>query len=289
MLNKRICKELLNESFQGIKEFKVHSCFDHSINLIDRQDNLITILDQTKGMMPFSILFPSLPVIKEKDSVFLDHGTISINGKCIELQGFTSYDGSIDDFQGVLNWENLKRHFDELADFLKNQGNKDGILPLVIGSKLNERNKMIHEDYLNWQKSYENQIDFDILTKGMIGYGNGLTPSFDDMMCGLMISDIYFCKASGADISRMIERNRIMFPDWKDRTNLISCHMLKMAGNGICSEAVKKLLNLLYQEEINLKDDLTEVKNFGHSSGTDILCGIYLSIKNKIEYNKRML
>ena len=69
MLNKMICKQLLEESYKNERELQVHFLFEHSINLIDKNDRLITILDNTKTMMPCSIMLPSLPQISDKEKI----------------------------------------------------------------------------------------------------------------------------------------------------------------------------------------------------------------------------
>ncbi len=287
-MNEMICGQLLKEIDTGKREFRVHSCFDHSINLVDRDNSMITILDQTKIMMPYSIMLSYLPKVSLEDSFIFYQGKILIHDRQeIDLRNFEIYDGSINGLNTRLNWEILDEHFKMLTDFLKECGSEEGILPLVMQYKLNKMSEIIQKDYLDWQEAYEMDVNFETLTQDMIGFGPGLTPSFDDLLCGLMVSDLYFYQVLGKDINEIIRKNRSLISNYREKTNLISFHMLKMAASGLCNAAVKELLISLYISKDDLKDILMRIRCFGHSSGTDILCGVYLSIKNKIERKGR--
>ena len=284
MLNKRICKQLLEESYKNERELQVHSLFEHSINLIDKNDRLITILDNTKSMMPCSIMLPSLPQISDKEKILLSSGKIFLNeDKEIDLRDFEIYDGSSENLCLEMDWERVGKRFKELSLFLLQNGRHDGMYPFIMNSQLNSLNQIIYEDIIAWQKSYKTQVDFVTQTQNLIGLGVGLTPSFDDMLCGLILSDIFYCQALKMDIHKIIEKYHEVLSNAKSKTNLISYHMLRMAADGLANQAVKKLLNSFYCDDDNFVKMMYEVKDFGHSSGTDILCGIYCSIKDKIE------
>ena len=283
-MNTRVCKYLLEESIGVERKFKVHSKFEHSVNLIDENGCLITILDKTKVMMPYSIMIPFLSFVNDEEFILCDGKMMSKRKQCIDLMGFDPYDGFILGINGKVDWKRIEIHFKELDRFLKDYGSRDGMLPLVMNEKLSKINNIIYNDYCDWLHSYENRKkDFTILTQKMVGFGTGLTPSFDDLLCGLIISDLHFYKGKTDQFDKNTKNYKGILSDCKKKTNTISYHMLEMASDGLCSEAVKNLLTAFYGKQDNLESVFEKVMNFGHSSGTDILCGVYLSIKTKLK------
>ena len=100
-----------------------------------------------------------------------------------------------------------------------------------------------------------------------IGAGEGLTPAFDDFLSGMLLAD------------RWVGANQIVVPESfvsvaKSRTTAQALQQLLFAANGCMSLRFEAFLRQLLLEKIR-STDVVKILNYGHSSGTDILCGIW--------------
>lgn len=100
---------------------------------------------------------------------------------------------------------------------------------------------------------------------GLIGLGEGLTPSGDDFLCGVLAA-AYLCSGKAAKLcaalnGRIMERLLL--------TNDISAAFLKCACAGLFSQPVIEL-----HEKVDLAHSRRSFAAIGHSSGADTLSGI---------------
>mgnify|MGYP003831299705 FL=1 len=100
-----------------------------------------------------------------------------------------------------------------------------------------------------------------------VGAGEGLTPAFDDFLSGMLLAD------------RWVGANQIAVPEnfarmAADKTTVQALQQLLFAVDGRMSLRFETFLHRLLLEEIRTAD-VIKIMNYGHSSGTDILCGIW--------------
>ncbi|HNW11396.1 MAG TPA: DUF2877 domain-containing protein [Candidatus Rifleibacterium sp.] len=105
-----------------------------------------------------------------------------------------------------------------------------------------------------------------------VGAGEGLTPAFDDFLSGMLLAD------------RWIGANQIAVPEnfasvAKKKTTVQAEQQLLFAADGRMSLRFEEFLYRLLLEDIKTKD-VVKILNYGHSSGTDILCGIWHYLNN---------
>ncbi|SET20487.1 DUF2877 domain-containing protein [Thorsellia anophelis] len=118
--------------------------------------------------------------------------------------------------------------------------------------------------------------------KQLIGFGDGLTPSGDDFLVGLIISFKYFKHKRLHSLLK-----RAIVGHWKN-THKISRAFLKAAIDGFVSEPLANSLDSLYQfitiDKHNQKvtnDLIHSIKHLftiGHSSGIDALTGLVFGV-----------
>jgi hypothetical protein len=110
----------------------------------------------------------------------------------------------------------------------------------------------------------------------MIGLGEGLTPSGDDFIGGLLfcirkLQDLYklYHPSVFSKLEEFLER-------LKSRTNLISYTMLKDHANGYASETLHTFIYELLSghDRVHLRYLGSELIQIGHSTGWDILAGV---------------
>ena len=108
-------------------------------------------------------------------------------------------------------------------------------------------------------------------TQQFCGYGTGLTPSFDDFISGMLLTDRYY------------NRNKILLTasylkTLYKKTTQVSCQQIMFCNMGVLNTAFEQFLYKICQTEIK-SHEILKLLNFGHTSGTDILCGISAYLK----------
>ena len=118
--------------------------------------------------------------------------------------------------------------------------------------------------------------DMSTLTK-IIGSGEGLTPSSDDFLLGLMwVTDIV-----------LLNNNRIKYHVEKAlktvKTTSVSSEFYSCALKGFYSHNLIRLGNSIRTgRQSNIKDSITEILDFGHNSGKFLLYGVIFGIKRLV-------
>lgn len=106
----------------------------------------------------------------------------------------------------------------------------------------------------------------------MVGLGKGLTPSGDDFLCG-MLAGITYC-SNEQKVAELLSELKKYTAEAAKETNDISGAFLKCAVDGYHNEAIMKL---------PMQDNSTKIADLfsgiGHSSGADMLCGIYFAVE----------
>lgn len=193
--------------------------------------------------------------------------------------------------------------------------------PIVFPNKPNRENKLIFlniEKQLSekldtvgfFRKTYQNNLEkeqHDVLLKRrkalrkaiednncfmieeevprLIGYGNGLTPSGDDFLTGLLlvVNSINYPFVNLKNSLNKTVKGHL------SRTNDISQHQLCHAIEGVALEPVMAFLREMYLEKIDdiqLEILLNQVLSIGSSSGSDMLAGILFGLE--VTYQKIM-
>jgi len=305
MIASNICKDLIQDILNDKVRGEVHSVYKNSFNIITLDQKIVTILAPNKSMSPNSlkiideICFLYLD-IKQGDMVIFYKTHMSIVNKEVNIY-----------YNEAIEWDNCpnftfikekKEILDEklflIGQYLQQSGSRDGIYPLLNtleeienieivlnkGYILSKSELFIYKRFIDFIKAFkDNKIDvISQLTNKIIGFGAGLTPSMDDFICGIMISNIYLSYFLDLDINQAYNINTEIVKNIDNKTTKISEEMLKLSSKGKVSEDIRQLLVCLLSNEdkINIKDKISKVADFGHSSGTDILCGIYIGAKS---------
>ncbi|WP_352418786.1 DUF2877 domain-containing protein [Proteiniborus sp.] len=306
MIASNICKDLYESLQRNRLKGQIHSVFDNSFNVIDQDNHLISFLGPNKPMAPRSIK------LTEKIS-FIDLGFEQ--GQKLEFYDdfvFLKENNIIISFDKALLWnkepllfsdidlakdsmENVFRKLCLMGTFILEEGKKEGIVPLLktLEGKikgiepildnnilLSKREEFIRERFLAFIDSYlkENIEEIPLRSKDIIGFGIGLTPSMDDFLSGMMVSRIYLSSYLNHDFKKAIEINKAIVKNIKNKTTLVSEEMLKYSSMGEVNEDVRNLMaTFLSNSSTNtFYKYLKKVADFGETSGTDMISGIYI-------------
>lgn len=300
MIATHICKDLYECILSESKHGTVHSIFKNSINILGDDGKFISVIGPNKPMSPNAI----------KVDILNSFNHIKINTR--EKGQFTKdffsskhlyiYYGSCELWDKRINfsykkdsYENLLLKLQQMGDFILYHGYKSGIFPVLqtledefnYADNILDRNIIlgkselfIKDRFLEFIKSFRDskQDEINLKAKKIIGFGAGLTPAMDDFLSGLMIANIYINHYLESNLDNVNKINYEIIKDMDKITTFVSEEMLKSSSKGEANEDIRNLMLGLVgtstkEEFIKLT---IKVADLGHSSGTDILCGIYI-------------
>ena len=132
----------------------------------------------------------------------------------------------------------------------------------------------------------ENPVVIDLLTN-LLGYGEGLTPSGDDFICGFLLAahawkDIL---APNYELKEIINQIVISAPK---KTTAISANLIACASNGSADERIINCLNWLTIGGLSSSKIIEELLSYGSSSGMDTMAGMLAFIQSSPLVNKKL-
>ncbi len=295
-----ICKDLYEWTLVEEKQGIIHSVFKNSINILGEDSRFISVITSNKPMCPNTIKvdilhsFDAGSINAGEKGGFIKNSFISKHlniyyGDCI------LWDKRMDFSYEKDNLENLLLKLQLMGKFILYHGNKNGIFTILQSLKgqldyvsdifdknytLGKRDLFVKDRFLEFIKSYRDSKleEVNQNSKRIIGFGQGLTPAMDDFLSGMMIANVYISHFLRLNIENAYSLNSSIVKDINNRNTLVSEEMLKLSSIGEANEDIRKLMvNLVgtstMQEIYRL---FNRVADLGHSSGTDILCGIYI-------------
>lgn len=295
----KICKNL-NEIIANEKVIygHVHSIFSSAINILADDGRLISIIKSEKGIGPYSIAvkceenFLNI-LIRCNEEVRITPERLRFKNFDINLNTDIPIDLSLDlTKQRESNILLLDKKLMDLKKYLMINGNTQGILSILsnieYGLKYDEV-KMSDSTYgslipkLNrfiGAFKYRTYDDLSEITRDVVGFGMGLTPSSDDFLCGIMAALLYGSNFTNYNYDYFLDIFGEMIQKIKNKTTLISENFLLNSSKGIYPLFMKELCEYLFFEEVYEKQQMRKLVqktlSFGATSGSDILCGIYI-------------
>ncbi|TPG68386.1 DUF2877 domain-containing protein [Brevibacillus laterosporus] len=278
----------------------VHSVFQNGWN-IRMGDGLIFIGSTKNGQLPFGIHLEDrqvpelISLIKKDETVRYDIGKSSLlfSSFCIKLDHQEAYHSSIG--AKTERPESLLRLLDAFAAELLIYSQPTGAGISVehfiecfmkeshVSCSDSERRVM----HLMDAALTRNLSQIDEILRYWIGRGEGLTPSGDDMLAGMLAVDAVtgmFTDTFRLHLSELVEKEAL--------TTDISREYLKYALKRDFSSVVTGVLNALLQKDTdNLNERTKELLRVGHSSGLDTAFGILIGmliIRRNSNWHKKL-
>lgn len=248
------------KEFFAFGEYKVFSLHQKAINLINAQGNIVSLHPAIDYMTSFGYvlsgedydylydqLSPNIQAYISENKILLADRQIRIQGRAIDTRIRSIHlSEAISPLLGA-------------QDFAQS-----GLMPInkMNATLLSMRTYLEHPTDENAEKMVKN-----------IGLGQGLTPSFDDALVG-MLAMIYLHNQGEKYIPRL--RKWINYTALKASTTVISIKFLTEALEGVFSYPFYRLLKRLDQQH-KLQNELSRFKHYGHSSGIDTLLGMNMT------------
>lgn len=295
----KICKsleEIINDQISG----EIYSVYSKAINLITSDNLFFTLLSNEKPLSPNSIQlnekidFLYLEINKE-NKFFISNKNLTINDLTIDLNSAKLIDLKPNFKYKKDKVNNIIEKLKTIEKYIYKYGKHDGIAPIIFNLNNNKLNlysdfKMDLNQYtififnrlLNFLEVIANYRlnDINESVRKVIGFGPGLTPSVDDFISGIMISLIYLADYFNLNFEKILSLNKKILNASKNRTTRISEEMLIKSSYGETSENIRDfLIAILSCNKFNILERFNKVINFGDTSGTDTLCGIYIGFR----------
>lgn len=117
---------------------------------------------------------------------------------------------------------------------------------------------------------------------GLGGVGEGLTPSGDDFLVGI-IAALHFHRASGG-VGPDTRNLKALADRAAERTSPFSGQNIIAAAGGLVADVVAQWLTSLHLgDSEGVKIDTRALLSFGHSSGVDTFAGMVMGLSSVLE------
>lgn len=278
----RSCPLNLNTLLNENQTLSIHSIFNNTVNL-HYHNSLITLQHQSVVLSPMSV---SLGITQNQFSELFNHDEnhVFIKDCRLIINGTEFSDDSMEWVDYQLSYNNIIEHtplsswINRLDQSLQQQNDKSDLV-------------VAYHCFLNKTHIPEQPLGatfYDLLTLlnepsnqqwlyscvRMIGMGEGLTPSGDDFICGLLAS-LQFCLGKEdlfvTDLIKALKDNI-------HKTTMISQAYLSHAMEGRYMKSIHTVYHALVSNG-EIDDIVDEFKQIGHSSGIDTLIGINFGLK----------
>lgn len=255
----------------------IHSVFARTINIVVG-NQLYTIAINELDNAPATLVVDLVGF--EKFNFTVDDTVILVNSKIkisnimsIDLNSASIWKSSLPHYP--INDEQLKSNLQFSKKFIIKKGKADWLRGINPNQTLfyNEMGRMLRERTSNLMFSflYEDlTVNIENAMK-LVGLGQGLTPSGDDFLVGIMLA---FSTIENEMLHKEKWASQVVKESEK-KTNVISYSALKYAEIGETRESIALLIQALFTQKTEVvEQELLNVMTIGSSSGTEITWGI---------------
>ncbi len=116
----------------------------------------------------------------------------------------------------------------------------------------------------------------------LAGVGEGLTPSGDDFLVGL-VAALHFHRASGGD-GPETHHLHTLAKEAAERTSPFSAQNIAVAAQGLVADVVADWLTFLHLgDSEGVKNSTRALLSYGHSSGVDTFAGMMTALSSVLD------
>ncbi len=266
------------------KKGEVHSIFRNSLNLFSSDGSLLTLLSKEKEIYrnPISIVidephFENWKISPKEEVIYT--GTklnFSRSDIVIDMSNRITWSSSFRYFGPLPSPEIIRKNVETLKFFIKVMKWEKGMLPIITGSYSESPYVKKAIQVLNLFEASDT-LNLSVL-KGLIGLGDGLTPSGDDFLSGLLVVLYYF--GCYLNFKGLIEEEvRKLLENAEVKTNIISAAFLHLAGEGEAFFLLREIVKDLIGRKGFGMENIRALIDYGDTSGASILSGVIFGIE----------
>lgn len=253
------------------ENYFIHSSFESGLNI--KIGNILAFIGNKRDtLVPYGILLKEDDVEKIMESIHRDTSTFrwkAVEKKfvssniTIEVNGSRKYSSKLNTVSTALEEKQISLIKDNI-DLSLFTG-----FDLTIDEIITQKAKDISE----LQDSFmsKNKGDIEKVLKGWIGRGRGLTPSGDDFLQGILFAN-HIWPILSSEFLETIESLLV-----REFTTDISKNYFVCALRGLFTQPLIELYKSMQENNpLMVKRNIYEILRFGHTSGTDIIAGMYV-------------
>jgi len=141
------------------------------------------------------------------------------------------------------------------------------------------KNLTAAESKLKFALSSRNKVAVNESLSNLLGYGEGLTPSGDDFICGFLLAahawqEILFPGFALQKTTRKIIESA------REKTTTLSANLITCAASGSADERIIRCVEWLNSGNDSVALIMKELQSYGSSSGLDTLAGMLTFIQS---------
>lgn len=245
--------------------------FNHALNFVTPSGELLTLHRDGRGLSPmgwmvsetdFQTIFDedSETIKYQRDRLIGPHWQLNAPEERLSLK--------------LIPQEIPEKSVVSLWDILRQSKAKSGL----HGSLSDVMNGALCRELKELKANYQRYLQGDIINwQSLIGKGPGLTPSFDDILIGMLLVTFLNPKIDSHNLPNFFQGT----PPLESLTTFISVNYLRFASEGIFSTPLQTLATALTQP-VKLSQAVRLLLQVGHFSGADTLIGVWLAGMDEI-------
>ena len=265
---------------------RIHSLYRQSINLINAERSLLSVVLPEVGPGPFAIVVAKPdPSFEGFDALDLE-GSVTIKGRRIAIGPIQVDATSAEEWQPRPDWRRFGGGLDRVAqanltELLREHAPPGSFAPLVSGAlpELDQtiQSKALHaaaspaELFLSSLAAGDRDGAGEAAT-GLAGLGGGVTPSGDDYLQGAI-------HAIWAKLSTELARpmGEAIASEAAPRTNVVSGEWLRAAARGEAGVDWHLLAQAIAANQ-QVERTMIQLLHRGHTSGADAMAGFLATL-----------
>ncbi|MBG5925809.1 DUF2877 domain-containing protein [Providencia rettgeri] len=251
------------------KETGILNCvgrFNHALNFVTPSGELLTLHRYGRGLSPMGWMVSDtdFQAIFNDENEFVEYKNdrlVSSNWQLIAPKEHLSLK--------LVPQKLPDGTFTALWDILRQSKAKSGLHGSLSEATTGPLCRELKELKANYQRYLQGErIDW----QSIIGRGPGLTPSFDDILIGMLLVTFLNPEIDSDSLPNFFQDT----PSLGSLTTLVSVNYLRFASQGIFSTPLQTLATALVQP-MKLSQAVRLLLQVGHFSGADTLIGVWLA------------
>ena len=267
-------------------EPRIHSLYRQSINLIDSDRRLLSVVQPELGAGPFAIVLARPDPSFDGFHVLDLKSPVIVNDRRLEI-GTIQVDGArAKKWQPRPDWKSFGETLDghtlaSLAALLHEHAPPESFAPLANGTSW-ENNQTVQSKALHAAAQPAQELLSSLVAgdskraaeaaMGLAGLGGGVTPAGDDYLQGAIHA--LWARRDEKQARQMGEE---IVAAATPRTNIISSEWLRAAARGEAGEDWHLLADAISVNQ-GLEEAMTRLLHRGHTSGADAMAGFLATL-----------
>ncbi|MGO2303660.1 MAG: DUF2877 domain-containing protein [Providencia sp.] len=240
--------------------------FNHALNFLTPSGDLLTLHRHGRGLSPMGWMVSErdFQVIFEDESECIEYQQDVIIGRNWQLQApenrvsLKILPQKLSSSVMVSLWDILRQS--------KAKSGLHGMLSQVTNGTVPRELQVLSANFQRWRRG--DSINW----QSVVGKGPGLTPSYDDILIGMLLVSFLDERTDSHKSPPFFQDT----PSLELLTTLISVNYLQFASQGIFSTPLQTLATALTQP-MKLSQAVRLLLQVGHFSGADTLIGVWLA------------